>query len=66
MSLCGNGLNIVAFVEDIATMSSIPYFENRSIVFCKKPKEIDPVRLISPRQTSVSIALKYIINSVLK
>ena len=55
----------MAFVEDNATVSSIPYFENH--VFFAKPKEVDPIKLISLRQISVSIALKYIINnSVLK
>ena len=53
----------VAFVKDNATMSSIQYFENCVLYFCAKPKEVDPIKLISLRQTSVSIALKYIINS---
>ena len=52
----------VAFVEDNATMSSISYFENRVSYFSAKPKEVDPIKLISLRQTGVSIALKYIIN----
>ena len=54
-----------AFIEDNATMSSIQYFEN--YVFCAKPKGVDTIKLISLRQISVTIALKYIINnSVLK
>ena len=59
----------VAFVKDNATVSSIRYFENHVSYFCAKPKEVrvDPIKLISLRQISVSIALKYIINnSVLK
>ena len=48
-------------------MSSIQYFENHIWKFCAKPKEVDPIKSISLRQISVSIALKYIINnSVLK
>ena len=38
----------VAFVEDNATMSSIRYFENHA-----KPKEADPIKLISLRQISL-------------
>ena len=57
-----NSLIFVAFVEDNATMSSMRYF-----VLCAKPKEADTIKLISQRQISVSITLKYIINnSVLK
>ena len=42
-------------------------FPKSCIVFCTKPKEVDPIKLISLRQISVSIALKYVINnSVLK
>ena len=33
------------------------------IVFCAKLKEVDPIKLISLRQISLSIALKYIINN---
>ena len=51
----------VAFVEDNAKMSSIGYFENH--VFCAKPKEVDPIKVISLQQISVLIALKYIINN---
>ena len=36
----------VAFVEDNATMSSIEYFENH-VSHCAKPKEVDPIKLIS-------------------
>ena len=32
------------------------------IVFCAKPKEVDPIRLNFPVTISVSISLKYIIN----
>ena len=63
------GTFFVAFVEDNATMNSIGYIENHDcIVFCAKPtEEVDPIKLISLRQTSVSIELKYIIdNNVLK
>ena len=50
----------INFVEDNDTMSPIQ-------VFCAKPKEVDPIKLVSLWQISVSIALKYIINnSVLK
>ena len=38
----------VAFVEDNATMSSIRYFENHA-----KPKEADPIKLISLRKISL-------------
>ena len=54
----------VAFVEDNATMSSLRYFEKSCIIFCAKPKDVDPIKLISLRQKkSLSIALKYIINN---
>ena len=53
----------VVFVEENATLSSIPYFEKSCIVFSAKPKEVDPIKPISLRQISVSIALKYIINN---
>ena len=43
---------IVAFVEDSGIWKSC-------IVFCAKPKEVDPIRLISLPRISVSIALKY-------
>ena len=57
----------VAFVVDNAIMNSIPYFLKSCIVFCAKAKEVDPIKFISLRQTSVSIALKYKVNnSVLK
>ena len=36
----------VGFVKDNATLSSILYFENHCIVFCAKPKEVDPIKLI--------------------
>ena len=52
----------VAIVEDNATMSSIPYFENRVSYFVQL-KEVDPIKLISLRQISLSIALKNIINN---
>ena len=48
----------VAFVADNATVSSIRYFENHVSYFVQKPKEVDPIKLISIRQISVSIALK--------
>ena len=51
----------VAFVEDNSTMTSIRYFENYGSYFCAKPKEANPIKLIS--LTSVSIALKYEINN---
>ena len=38
-------------------------FRKSCIVFCAKPREVDPIKLISLRQTSVLIALKYIINN---
>ena len=45
----------------------ITVFLKSCTVFCVKPKEVDRIKLISLRQISVSIALKYIINnSVLK
>ena len=47
----------MAFVEDNATKSSIRYIENH-VSFCAKPKEVDPIKPISLRQISVSIALK--------
>ena len=48
---------IVAFVEDNATMSSIPYFENIFCkMFCAKPEEVDPIKLNL-------IVHKYIINN---
>ena len=53
----------LAFVEDNATMSSIGYFENHASKFCAKLTEVDPIKLISLRQISVSIALKYVINN---
>ena len=37
----------MAFVEDNAIMSSIPYFENLVSYFMQKPKEVDPIKLIS-------------------
>ena len=51
----------VSFVENNATMSSIRYFENH--IFCAKAKEVDPIKLISLGQISVSIALKNVINN---
>ena len=39
-------------------------FQKSCIVFCAKPKEVYPIKLISLRQISVSIVLKYINNSV--
>ena len=53
----------VAFVAENATLSSKGYFENHISSFCAKPKEVDPIKLISLRQISVSIAHKYIINN---
>ena len=53
-------VRVVAFVNDNATMSSILYFENHVSILCKTE---DPIKLISLRQVSVSIALKYIINN---
>ena len=44
--------------EDNITMSSIRYFENHAIVFRAKPKEVYPIKRISLRQISVSVALK--------
>ena len=42
-------------------------FWKSCIIFCAKPKEVDPIELISLRQVCVSIALKYEINiSVIK
>ena len=38
-------------------------FWTSCIVFCEKPKEKDPIKIISLRQINVSIALKYIINN---
>ena len=35
----------MAFVEDNATMNSIPYFENSCKIFCAKPKEVDSINL---------------------
>ena len=57
----------VAFVKDNATMSSRRCFENHISYFCAKAKEVDPIKLISLLQISVSIALKSLItNSVFK
>ena len=53
----------VAFVEVNATMSSIRYFEDHASYFVQNRKEVDPIKLISLQQTSLSIALKYIINN---
>ena len=50
----------VPFVEENVTMSSII---KSCIVFCAKPKEVGPIELISLRQISLSIALKYMINN---
>ena len=55
----------MAFVEENATMSSIQYFENHVSYFVQKPKEVNPFKLISLRQISFLIALKYIINNSL-
>ena len=49
-----------AFVEDNDAMSSIRYFEKSCNIICAKPKEVNPMKLISLRQISVSTALKYI------
>ena len=38
-------------------------FWKSCIIFCAKPNEVDPNKLISLRQVSLSIALKYIINN---
>ena len=40
-------------------------FWKSCIVFCAKPNEVDPIKLISLRQISLSITLKYIINNSL-
>ena len=66
LNVLGKGLS-VAFVEDSATMSSIRHLENHVSYFVQKPQEVNPIKHISLRQISVSIAFKYIINnSVLK
>ena len=44
----------------------ITVFWKSWIVFCAKPKEVDPIKLISLWQISVSIALKYIINNKIR
>ena len=55
-------LPVFLFVPfDNATVSSIWYSKNH-VSYFTKPKEVDLIKLISLRQTSVSIALKYIIN----
>ena len=65
-------LFLVAFVEDNATFDKCHYefntvFRKSCIVSCAKPREGDPIKLISLPQKRVSIALNYIIrNSVLK
>ena len=41
-------------------------FRKLCIVFCVKPKEVDPIKLISLRQINVSKALKYTINNSVK
>ena len=51
------------FVEDNANMSSIRYFENQVSYYGQKLKEVDPIKLISLRQISVSRALKCILGS---
>ena len=59
----------VAFIEDNASHYEFnTVFRKSCIVFCAKPKEVDPIKLISHYdKKSVSITLKYIINnSVLK
>ena len=33
---------------------------------CAKPKEVDPIKLISPRHISVSISLKYTTQNLLR
>ena len=59
--------HFVAFVVRQCLYEFNRVFWKSCIVFCAKPKEVDPIKLISLRQTSVSIALKYIIyNGVLK
>ena len=40
-------------------------FGKPCVVFCAKPKEVDPIKLISLQQISVSIVLIYIINNSL-
>ena len=44
----------VAFVEEFNKV-----FRKSCRAFCAKPKEVDPIKLISLRQINVSIALKY-------
>ena len=61
--LVSSFLLFVAFVEDNAIMSSVRYYEYLISYFFAKPKEVDPVKLISLGQISLSIALKYIINN---
>ena len=67
MAAEASGINmgrlIVAFIEDNATMSSIRYFENQLSYFVQKSKEVDHIKLISLRQISLLIALKYIYQS---
>ena len=55
----GRRFFFVVFVEENTTMSSTRYFENHVSYFVQKPKEVDPIKLISLRQVTVSIALKY-------
>ena len=63
-----NTLICVAFVEDNLTIRQMPLCVQYGIlkimyrILCKT-KEVDPIKLISLRQVSLSTALKYIINN---
>ena len=59
----GVSLIFVAFVERQCHYDFNTVFWKSCIVFCAKPKEVDSIKRISLRQTSVSIALKYIFNN---
>ena len=48
----------VAFVVRQCHYEFNTVFLKSCIVFCARPKEVDPIKLISLRQTSVSVALK--------
>ena len=63
--LCSNVF--VAFVEDNATMSSILYFENYvSYSSCAKPKEVDPIKLVTRRQNFRLVYMKKVADDILK
>ena len=53
----------VAFVVRQCHYEFNTVFWKSCIVFCSKPKEVDPPKIISLQQKSVSIALTYIINN---